>query len=209
MPRLPKLDFSKETPEERELRHDLILRNRGLAGKFARIYLERYPDRGMSFDELYAAGCEGLTIAAARFDRSRNVKFSTYACWWIRQAIQRQVASIMHIVTVPKPHKAKSPELAQARERAILANERGAPSYFVLEEVPAPEDEDEKDGQEAKECMEGMIAGLPEKYKEILWRRAHGYTLVQIGYTFGITKERVRQIEQRAIELLRARHASA
>ncbi len=81
----------------RAARDELVLRNQGLVGKVAR----RYFDTGLTFEDLMQEGQIGLIKAANRYDAQRGTRFSTYAVWWIRQAIGRAVANTGRMVRLP------------------------------------------------------------------------------------------------------------
>ncbi len=81
----------------RAARDELVLRNQGLVGKVAR----RYFDTGLTFEDLMQEGQIGLIKAANRYDAQRGTRFSTYAVWWIRQAIGRSVANTGRMVRLP------------------------------------------------------------------------------------------------------------
>ncbi|MFQ5408379.1 MAG: RNA polymerase sigma factor RpoD/SigA [Anaerolineales bacterium] len=78
-------------------RDELVLRNQGLVGKVAR----RYFDTGLTFEDLMQEGQVGLIKAANRYDPGRGTRFSTYAVWWIRQAIGRAVANTGRMIRLP------------------------------------------------------------------------------------------------------------
>jgi len=213
----------------------------------------------VSFEELFAAGLGGLLRATERFDLDRGFKFSTYAVWWIRQAIVRCVANTARTIRVPgyiqtdadKAEKVgavlyqrmnldhgRDPthgELLQAiadeysvaldKARKMLESEpQDAISLnSPVRAVDAPEDAtvfdtiaDPEAGRvlaklEARDHLEQILNASDLTAREIaIIRMRNGIdgesmTLEAIGKLFAVTKERIRQIEQKAMKTLRAR----
>ena len=94
-------------------RNRLVEENYRLVPHFAK----KYVDYGVDFDELCSLGAMGLIRAAACFDSSRGTKFSTYAFYWIKQAITRGISKERNIIHVPSEQIAKLPEFDVTRER--------------------------------------------------------------------------------------------
>ena len=119
-------------------RDELVLRNQGLVGKVAR----RYFDTGLTFEDLMQEGQVGLIKAANRYDPARGTRFSTYAVWWIRQAIGRAVANTGRMIRLPvnlgqrlMQVRRTELELAQALGRDATSEEVAEKLEWTLEQV--------------------------------------------------------------------------
>ena len=208
----------------------------------------RFLGCGLSFDELLAAGNLGLVQAALRFDPARNVKFVTYADWWIRKAILKTIQEHSGPVRLPRYRLEQLRELHEARarlrhdsgreptaEELARATHRSAEEIDVLLgigrrgvslEEPAHPDEARPlnrtladDLDKGPQCallrkdslrhMWQSIEGLDARERLVLELRFGlssdpAMTLREAGRHLGISRERVRQIERRALEHLRA-----
>jgi RNA polymerase primary sigma factor len=232
--------------EGKVAREHLIHANLRLVVSIAKKYL----GRGMSFLDLIQEGNIGLMRAADKFDYHRGFKFSTYATWWIRQAITRAIADQSRTIRLPV-HVGETinrvlrttNRLQQSMEHDPtpdeVAGELGIPPEKVrraLEasrqtvslETPVGAEGDsvlgdfiEDNGAAAplesaaqhilREQIEIVLQKLPERERRIIQLRyglqdGHYRTLEEVGREFGITRERIRQIEARVLRKLRHPH---
>ena len=208
---------------------------------------KRYVGRGMLFLDLIQEGNLGLIKAVEKFDYERGFKFSTYATWWIRQAITRAIADQARTIRIPvhmvetinklirvsrqllqelgrdpKPEEiAKEMEMSEEKVREIMKIAQDPVSL----ETPIGEEEDSHLGDfipdedalapaEAaaysllKDQIEEVLGSLNEREQKVLKLRfgledGRARTLEEVGKEFDVTRERIRQIEAKALRKLR------
>ncbi|WP_059052138.1 RNA polymerase sigma factor RpoD [Paenibacillus senegalimassiliensis] len=208
---------------------------------------KRYVGRGMLFLDLIQEGNMGLIKAVEKFDHKKGFKFSTYATWWIRQAITRAIADQARTIRIPV-HMVEtinklirvSRQLLQELGREPAPEEIAAEMELSVEKVreimkiaqepvsletPIGEEDDSHLGdfiedQEAlapadaaayellKEQLEDVLDTLTEREENVLRLRfglddGRTRTLEEVGKVFGVTRERIRQIEAKALRKLR------
>jgi RNA polymerase primary sigma factor len=208
---------------------------------------KRYRNRGMAFLDLIQEGNLGLMRAVEKFDYRRGFKFSTYATWWIRQAITRAVADQARTIRIPvhmvetinKVVRAQR-QLAQELTREPTVEEIAARTQFAVERVraiqqisqdtisleqPIGEEDDfslsdliEDKGAEVpidaatrkllNEAVHRALSELTDREQEVVRLRfglddGRIRTLEEVGQVFGVTRERIRQIEMKTLAKLR------
>ena len=208
---------------------------------------KRYRNRGLSFLDLIQEGNSGLMRAVDKFEHARGFKFSTYATWWIRQAITRAIADQSRTIRVPvhmidtmtklrnvarnfRQQHGREATVAELAERAEMSVEE-ATCVWRMSRQPLSLDQPVGEGEETgygefvkdhreedplravhqdslKDTIRSVLDGLSYREREIIRLRfgladGYAYTLEEVGTIFSVTRERVRQIEAKAVEKLR------
>lgn len=238
----------------RQAIQDLCIKNKRLIDKYVVGYRKRYGNR-LDFEDLEQVGFIGLIKAAKRFEMDKNAAFSTYAVWWIKQSISREIMNHGYVIRIPAhmmerinkvvslDNKLANQDLhieeriaaigkemslseKEVKECLILKN-----NYLTYASLDAPVGEEGEsvlgeflaNGDDAsidksamkelvtkleRESLESALNTLSEKEQKVLRLRfglddGRERTLEEVGSEFNLTRERVRQIEAKALRKLR------
>ena len=248
--RVPLLTAEEEVALAKRMQEGDELAQKRLAEANLRLVVsiaKRYVGRGMLFLDLIQEGNLGLIKAVEKFDYTKGYKFSTYATWWIRQAITRAIADQARTIRIPvhmvetinklirvsrqllqqlgrepAPEEiAKEMDITVERVREIMkiaqepvsletpiGEEEDSHLGDFIEDQDAPAPADAASFMLLKEQLEDVLDTLTPREEKVLRLRfglddGRARTLEEVGQNFGVTRERIRQIEAKALRKLR------
>ncbi|KKQ09831.1 MAG: RNA polymerase sigma factor [Candidatus Daviesbacteria bacterium GW2011_GWA1_36_8] len=247
LPKAEKLRLVKAEEEGERARDELAEKNLKLVVSVAR----RYKDRGLPLGDLIQNGNLGLLRAVDKFDYTRGFRFSTYATWWIRQAVMRSLTDHANTVRIPVhmndaltrlnnmlgnfiQEHGREPDIEESARLIdihpdTLRDARRVHTIYSLDIKVNGEDKNitlgdsvvDKEAEDPEEiAIRGMrqenirraVEDLPSREREVLQLRyglvdGRERTLEEVGIEFGVTRERIRQLEAKAINIFRKKYS--
>lgn len=240
---LDRIEFVRDVVEARRAKERMIVCNLRLVVSIAK----RYTNRGMPISDLIQEGTLGLIRACEKFDPDKGFKFSTYATWWVRQAVSRSIADQSRAVRLPvhfydtisnirratrelQTELGRSPSESELAEHCNISVEKlrmarlrmlhslpldcplsGPDDTLTLSDViqsPEESPEDRVDSALLRDDLELIVNSLTPRERDVVRMRyglddGRAKTFEEISRTFAVTKERIRQIEAKALRKLR------